>query len=688
MLDLDTLNAPQREAVVQWTGPMMILAGAGTGKTRVMTTRIARMLQEGVRGAEIVALTFTNKAAREMKERLLQLVPGEEVKKVSVSTFHSFCLRQLRSLPTKVGLKSGFKLLGTSDQLALIMRSLEEKSWQKIYAADQMLAAISSCKNWLISPDGLRSGVVPPQSYEQPPDWAAVAEIMELYERQLDFHQAIDFDDCIYKFVRLLQDNSTELARVHRKFHYFCVDEFQDTNYAQLELLRLMVGQQQHLCVVGDDDQSIYSWRGAMVENVFTLEQMFPAIKMIKLEQNYRCAPNILHASNHVIANNVKRKSKTLWSDKGASKPIRVAEFSTPENEARWVAKHILALSGRGYRFADIAVLYRANNQASCIEMALREARIPSHTVGGQSFFERKEVKDFLAYLRLLVDPGDRLAFWRVINTPNRGLGIASQEKLSRLAEQLKCTPFEAGKREAFLRQLPAATQQNLLDFYAIFECTHLSQASTAAECGYLCSQLLARTGLREQIKREAKTMNARLARLKYLEGLPAWVEKCAEHAFTDNRKGFSPQALFDRLTLGEDETRMVEEEAGNHVTLMTIHASKGLEYEAVVLTGLEEGTLPHRNSLGECVDHSAIDEERRLFYVAMTRAKKELAITCALNRPLAGRKERREKSRFLLEMPEDEKIVEWVSHEEAVMESPEAKKQSMLAKLAFLKDL
>jgi superfamily I DNA/RNA helicase len=396
-IDLSLLNPEQREAVENFSGPMLILAGAGTGKTRVITFRMAWMLEQSVPGSAIAAMTFTNKAAREMADRIAKVAgpaKARQLKDVSVSTFHSFCLKILRQYADVAGISPGFGIVDTGDQLDLVTRALKEKHWSGTVPVEDLHAAISRWKNDLLCPEDILQGKGHLASGY---DREMFSRIYDLYERQLRINRVIDFDDCIFKTWRLLCNHPEVQRALAQRYRYILVDEFQDTNFAQLSVLGMIGRHHNNVCVVGDDDQSIYSWRGAMYETLDHFEEMFPGTKLVKLEQNYRCSNVILDAANSLIRNNAKRKDKSLWSDSPTKTPIRLVPLDGAESEARWIAEQAMSLLGGGVRLGDIAVLYRANAQSRPVEMALREAGLRTRVYGGTGFFERKEVKDFLA---------------------------------------------------------------------------------------------------------------------------------------------------------------------------------------------------------------------------------------------------------------------------------------------------
>lgn len=670
MLDLSTLNPEQREAVTQTHGPIMILAGAGTGKTRVITCRIAYMLGSGISADSIVALSFTNKAAREMSERVQSLI-GDRSKKVWMGTFHSFCLSLLRQNATEADLSPGFGLADTSDQIDLVRKGLEEKGWSGLYQADRLHYQIGIAKNHLISPEDVRNGVGRDKIQG---DIAVLSEVYSLYERQLKLHRVIDFDDCIYKTVKLLSSNETVRAAARRKFKYLMVDEYQDTNLGQLKVLELLASDGHDVCVVGDDDQSIYSWRGAMYEVLERFEQLFPKTRIIKLEQNYRCTNVILGAANKVIRCNTKRKDKTLWSASTDLTPLTLVPCEDESGEAKFVTEKCLSLLGAGLEPRDIAILYRANAQAKTLELSLREARIPSKTYGGQSFFERKEVKDFVCYLRLVLDPEDRLALWRVINTPNRGIGLKTLEKIESDAKSSNKSPY----------QILASSESTAVKRFAeLLTTLHQLPRNTPDDILAVGHAILKQTGLENEIKVKTDNAPVRERKLQNLRSLPQWVAGLAEDLIK-SKGHFDQRALLDILTLDNDR-RDDKKTDGNHVALMTIHASKGLEFPAVFLVGLEEEQLPHKNSIQ---DPNAICEERRLFYVALTRAKTRLYLSYCIERQ-SGFQGRvlRTPSRFLDELPKDSfEFVSSASTTQARIKNETERKQQTVSKISALR--
>lgn len=683
-IDLDALNPQQREGTTHYEGPTMILAGAGTGKTRVITSRIVYMLDSGVEASSVAAMTFTNKAAREMRERIFDMTSKSRAKRLTIGTFHSFCLYLMRQYPKKFGLEKGFSLVGTSDQIDLVRRALDEKHWSGLYKADDILYQIGICKNWLLSPNQVLD---PPSGIagkikEYISDPALVSVCYELYERQLRLNSAIDFDDCIFKVVKALENDSELREKLQKRFRYILVDEFQDTNFAQFSILSLLAGPDKNVCVVGDDDQSIYSWRGAMYETLEKFRTEFQP-KIIKLEQNYRCTNVILNAANTIIKNNRLRMDKTLWSNTASEVPIDLIAHEDAIAESNWIAQKIISILGRGHKPIDIAILYRANAQAKSVEMALREAGIPYKTFGGQSFFERKEVKDCLSYLRLISNPDDHMALWRVINTPTRGIGLKTQERIAEIAKRLGRSPFsvieDSSLRDEFSTREASAIHKFVQTLLRVKNMQITDPSSFANIAEAICTEFQ----LVEHIKQTSKNPLSKQSKIEALKAIPRWLKKSAEDMIADEGT-LDSYRLLDRLTLSETPHDSDSDEKPNYVSLMTIHSSKGLEFPMVFLTGLEEGLLPHKNSTA---NQNSIDEERRLFYVAITRAKQKLHLSYAHLRQSGYQKEFKKPSRFLTELPSDgvdSKSLE--QHLAAEKNQAEVRKKSTISRLSSLR--
>lgn len=649
------LNPQQLEAVKHHQGPLMILAGAGTGKTRVITMRISHMLSLGISPESIVAMTFTNKAASEMKSRISELVGEKKAKKIWVSTFHRFCLNQLRKWPEEAQVSRHFSLVGTSDQLDIIKRILEEKGILSSFKPEQWLQQISACKNMLLSPEDLQSHQTDHLLLflNDPQQLEIFRTIYDHYERNLRLNRAIDFDDCIVKFVRLLRQHPNIKEQLQQSLRFLLVDEFQDTNQSQFVILSELAEKHHNICVVGDDDQSIYSWRGAMAETLEKFEAIFPNTKLIKLEQNYRSSNPILEIANNLIRHNKLRKDKTLWSQNTSTIVPTLCACYDNKDEARYIAESCLSLMGQGHQPKDIAILYRTNPQSKFLEMALKECRIPFKTFGGTSFFERREVKDFICYVRLIFNPNDHLALWRVLNTPPRGIGIKTREDIEQLAQKLNVSPFEVIRRLA-----ESKTNSALLAFVDSITSLADFKIQTAADLNVLGKRIINEFGLIAFIKKTTQDENRCTVKIEHLQSLPAWLESLGERSLKDNLEAGvqSPQnqpnipKILDQMTLDNDfeEQQKELEKNQNHVSLMTIHAAKGLEFPAVIIAGIEEELLPHKNSINSPL---GLSEERRLFYVAMTRAKEKLFMCYSRERQSGYQKSIRKKSRFLSEM-------------------------------------
>ena len=676
MLDLSGLNPQQYDAVTHYEGPTLILAGAGTGKTRVITMRMAYMLQMGIAPGRIAAMTFTNKAAKEMRERVGALVGLKVAHKLNIGTFHSFCLEVLRNYPTYVDTPDKFTLIGTSDQLDLVKKALDEKNWSGLYKADFLHSQIGMCKNWLLRPEDIIEAKKLPSGIGDP---YVLAEVYYLYERQLKLNRAIDFDDCILKVILGLRESPRLKELLLKRFHYFLVDEFQDTNMAQFAILEELASARNHVCAVGDDDQSIYSWRGAMYETLSKYQEIFKDTRLIKLEQNYRCTSVILDAANTVIANNQKRMEKTLWSDSKTHFPIELSNLEDAQAEARHIATKIVSNISNDYDPQDIAILYRTNSQAKLIEMALRECNLPYKTFGGQSFFARKEVKDFLSYLRIVGFPDDHLALWRIINVPPRGIGLKTQEIVEQKALELNQAPFRILASEPPDTQLAKKTSSFVQSVRALASLP----LNTPEDFIHLGDEIIRTFKLVDYIKSTSKNVMARQNRIENLRSLPKWLGKASEDSLKEYGK-IDSRKVLDSLTL-EAPPREEDGEKPHYISLMSIHASKGLEFPIVFLAGLEDGLLPHKNSIGRVED---IAEERRLLYVALTRAKQKLYLSYALARQTGFQKEIQVPSRFLKELPEDiQNAPNTAQSEEDRLKAKEEKKQKTINRLRSLRD-
>lgn len=674
MVDLGKLNPPQREAAGHGAGPLLILAGAGSGKTRVITFRIAHLLDQGVPPEAICAVTFTNKAAEEMRERVAALVNNRAVaKKLTIGTFHALGLQVLRMERKALGVPRGFTIYDGSDQLGLVreaMRSIHDGD--RRLDAKAILTRISLAKNAFIAPDEYEGN--PADDYD-----AMTVHVFPKYQEQLRSCAAFDFDDLIVEPVRLWDKDPEARARWNSRFTYVMVDEFQDTNRAQLRMVQTLVELHNNLVVVGDDDQSIYSWRGADTTNILDFEKLFANAKVVKLEQNYRSTKSILAAANTVIANNKNRHGKTLWSELGDGEMITHAVAATAEVEAQWIAREIVTLVKAGRRFSDVAILYRSNIQSKLIEEELRTHEVPYVMYGGQQFYERKEVKDIIAYLRIAVSPRDELALRRIINYPTRGIGAQSIDKLVTAAHTGGGTMWDAlattevtGPARTGIEKLKTAVErlrhgiENGLDLVA----------STKG--------LIEDIGLYDDLRAASPSITAAQRRIDNITGLLASLQR-----FMDKGKGIDKLAEYLRhLSLDSSDDNKQEE--GERVVLTTLHGAKGLEFPVCFMIGLEEELLPHARTLNPQatdvmdVDHATdVSEERRLCYVGITRAQRKLYLTRAATRVSRGRIMPRTPSRFLLEIP-DELLEIRDLGEEARQKVPENEVRDFFASFSF----
>jgi len=663
------LNPRQREAVRHISGPLLVLAGAGSGKTSVITQKIAYLIQEcGIPASKIVAVTFTNKASREMKERAGKLVQGKEARGLTVSTFHNLGLNILRREMEFFGLKSGFSIFDAEDSKGLIGELLhQENASDKI---DLIRNLISSFKNELVSPAEAVSRA------ENDAELLA-AKVYEVYNRHLRAYNAVDFDDLILLPTTGFRDNKELREKWQNRVHYLLVDEYQDTNSAQYLLVKLLVGSRGALTAVGDDDQSIYAWRGARPENLVELTKDFPSLTVVKLEQNYRSTGRILKAANAVIANNPHVFEKKLWSQIGMGDPIRILTCPNEDAEAERVATDILnyKMMHRS-EFRDFAVLYRGNFQSRLLETKLRELQIPYKVSGGQSFFSRAEIKDVMAYLRLIINPDDDNAFLRVVNTPKREIGPATLEKLGSYSQQRSCSMLAACDEMGLGLHLTERQLGNLQDFSQWL----LQTAREVIDGDSLNAirQMLIDIQYDDHLRDTSGTPGVAEKRIENVQSFLASIQRLAEKADDEDDKTI--EHVIRKLVLMDILEQQAEEDDSDRVQLMTLHAAKGLEFPHTYIMGLEEDLLPHRNS----IEAETIEEERRLMYVGITRARKTLTLTHASRRKSAGENMPTTPSRFLEELPQDD--LEWEGR--TSNRSPEEKKTLGHAHLAGLKDM
>ncbi|MFD2211873.1 DNA helicase PcrA [Virgibacillus halophilus] len=636
---LKGLNKQQQEAVKHTEGPLLIMAGAGSGKTRVLTHRIAYLMNEkDVSPRNILAITFTNKAAREMKERVQRLV-GAAGDNMWVSTFHSMCVRILRRDIDRIGYNRAFTILDSSDQLSVIKQVLKNRNIDpKKFEPRAMLSQISSAKNELVTPEQFNEKVG--NFYDR-----QVGQVYEGYQKILRKNQSLDFDDLIMQTINLFQKVPEVLEYYQRRFQYIHVDEYQDTNHAQYYLVKLLASRFQNLCVVGDSDQSIYRWRGADITNILSFEKDYPSARAVFLEQNYRSTKSILQAANKVIANNSGRKPKNLWTENPDGAKISYFQGSTEQEEALFVTDKIQQLiREEGYKPSDMAILYRTNAQSRAIEDTFMKSGIGYQMVGGTKFYDRKEIKDMIAYLRLITNPNDDISFTRVVNEPKRGIGKTSMEKLAAYATQHGISLFDAVKEVQYTGVSKKAA--NALDGFAHLIQT-LSQQQEFLTATDMVEAVLERTGYEETLKNE-RTIEAQ-SRLENLEEFKTVTHDFEEKAEEDK----TLLAFLTDLALIADIDKVDEEDPDNDskVVLMTLHAAKGLEFPVVFLIGLEENVFPHSRSM---FDDDEMEEERRLAYVGITRAEKILYLTHAKMRTIYGRTNMNPISRFINEIPEE----------------------------------
>ncbi|MFS0820656.1 DNA helicase PcrA [Bacillus sp. 1P02SD] len=632
------LNEQQQEAVKATDGPLLIMAGAGSGKTRVLTHRIAYlMVEKQVAPWNILAITFTNKAAREMKERV-QAILGGAAEDIWISTFHSMCVRILRRDIDRLGFNRNFSILDTTDQLSVIKNILKEKNIDpKKFDPRSILGTISSAKNELQTPEEYEKTAG--GMYEQ-----IVSDVYKLYQKRLRKNQALDFDDLIMITIQLFKRVPEVLEFYQRKFQYIHVDEYQDTNRAQYILVKLLASRFKNLCVVGDSDQSIYRWRGADIANILSFEKDYKNAKVILLEQNYRSTQRILKAANQVIQNNMNRKAKNLWTENDEGNKIFYYRADSESGEAQFVAGKIRELVNGGKRsYKDIAILYRTNAQSRVMEEVLLKSNINYQIVGGIKFYDRKEIKDILAYLRVIANPDDDISLTRIINVPKRGIGATSIDKIANYAIAQDLSIFQA-LQEVEQIGLSAKITNSLREFRDLIN--NWDQMQDYLSVTELVESVLEKTGYLEALKTE-KTLESQ-SRIENIEEFLS-VTQNFEKANDDK----SLVAFLTDLALVADIDKLEEDEndKNNAVVLMTLHSAKGLEFPVVFLMGLEEGVFPHSRSL---MEEAEMEEERRLAYVGITRAEEELYISNAQMRTLYGRTSMNPVSRFIAEIPEE----------------------------------
>lgn len=641
---LNGMNPRQKEAVLHTDGPLLLMAGAGSGKTRVLTHRIAYLIEEKeVNPWNILAITFTNKAAKEMKERVNAILAsgGEDV---WVSTFHSMCVRILRRDVDFIGYNRNFTIIDSSEQLTLMKRILKELNIDpKKYDPRSILGTISQAKNSLQTPQDFAK--MQGSYYEE-----IAAKCYAAYQKELQYNQCMDFDDLIMNTIRLFEEHPDSLTYYQNKFHYIHVDEYQDTNHAQYTLVNLLAGRFRNLCVVGDADQSIYGWRGADMQNILDFEKDYPDAAVILLEQNYRSTKNILSAANQVIENNSNRKPKNLWTENKEGNKITYYRADNERDETRFIVDRMQEEIRSNHRnYGDFAILYRTNAQSRVMEETLLKANIPYKMVGGHKFYDRKEIKDILAYLNVLANPQDSISFERIVNSPKRGIGPGSIEKLRSFASLHEWPLLEAAQNVDLANIGGKAGQQLGAFGEMIQEVTQMIQYLTVTE---LTKEVLDRSGYLEDLKIQ-NTLEAQ-ARIENLEEFLTVTQEFDEQFEQQNEE--DADAPEEKLTVFLNDLALVSdidnlEEDASQVTLMTLHAAKGLEFPVVFLIGLEEGVFPLSRAL---MEESELEEERRLAYVGITRAEEALYLTNAFSRTLYGRTQYNRPSRFVEEIDQE----------------------------------
>jgi DNA helicase-2/ATP-dependent DNA helicase PcrA len=671
------LNPEQEQAVRTTEGPLLILAGAGTGKTRVITARVAYLIAQGVGPDEILAVTFTNKAANEMRERLAAMIDPVQARRVTMSTFHALCMRILRQDIERLGYKKNFAIYDEGDTTGLLKKIITRTA-----AKDEKLdpgvakAFISKAKN---------NGWSAPEGEE-----SLVGAVFARYQAELKTLNAVDFDDLLLLAVKLLNEHPDVRTRWTRRYRYLMVDEFQDTNRLQLELVSLLArepdapaGTKPNVAVVGDDDQSIYGWRGAEVSNILEFEAHFPDPAVIKLEQNYRSTTAILSTANSLIRNNPRRRPKKLWSATEGGNKVRILQMPDDRQEAEFIAQEIdQRVANEGAKHEDFAILYRMNAQSRSIEQQLRELRIPYRVVGGKSFFDAREVKDFLAYASCLLDPGDDVSLLRIINTPARGIGASLVERATEASIRKGCSVHAILQDPEFLEELGPRARQSVDAFVGFLDRHETRMCEPLVDQAAVLREFIEETGYLADLARTCKTPEEAVKREGKVREMMRWFEENLAREKGGEKGGL--RGFLDDMLLRQEKEAEEGEEQERGVTLITLHAAKGLEYPHVYLVGLEEGLLPHDRSKLE----GTVDEERRLLYVGITRARKTLCLSWCRNRVKYGGASPCMVSSFVKELDPA-----WVEHRnvDEILNAPvaqEAAKARFDRLLAFLDNI
>ena len=630
-MDLTALNNEQRHAAETLEGPVLILAGAGSGKTRALTYRVANLIDHGVSAWNILALTFTNKAAKEMKTRVEQLIGPEKAEEARISTFHSTCARILRRDIEKIGYSRSFTIYDDDDQQRVLKEILKQQNIDdRFLPVKEVRARISDAKNKMMTPD----------------EWflktfrdrrnSMIHDVMTEYEKRMKALNALDFDDLLLKTLILLADHPPVLETYRRRFRYVLVDEYQDTNRTQYELIRLLTAESRNLCVVGDDDQSIYGWRGADIRNILEFENDYPDATVIKLEQNYRSSGNILDAANQLIAHNEGRKDKTLWTEHGAGDLIKAYCAQDEREEAAWIVQQMQELRKAGAPLGEIAILYRTNAQSRIPEEVLMQAGIPYKVFGGQKFYERKEIKDILAYLRVIANPADDVSLTRIINVPKRAIGDSTVQLLTEYAGRQGIPLYAA--LAALPEDLGSRAKNSVGEFFKMM--TRLCALKESMDLEGFIDEMIRITGLEEQYQKEdTEEARGRIENIREFRG--------SVHEFAQMAEGAGLEDYLENVALVTDLDR--DDGQNGYAVLMTLHSAKGLEFDNVFIPGMEEGIFPSARSMEE---DDRLEEERRLMYVGITRARRRLFLTRASERMLYNQYSHNPPSRFLDEIP------------------------------------
>jgi ATP-dependent DNA helicase Rep len=663
------LNPEQQAAVKQVERPLLVLAGAGSGKTRVITEKIAYLVKQGLPARHIAALTFTNKAAREMQSRVSKLLHGNQSYGLRVSTFHSLGLDILRKEHKSLGYKPSITLFDDYDKITTIKSLLaQEVGNYDAKDVEKYAAKIGQWKNDLITPEQA--------AFDASTDYYGhAAQIYASYTRCLYAYNAVDFDDLILMPVLLFQSHPEVLTKWQNRIRYLLVDEYQDTNLTQYQLVKLLVGNTAKFTVVGDDDQSIYAWRGAQPENLAQLQRDFPRLEVIKLEQNYRSTGRILKVANHLIANNPHAFEKRLWSKLEHGEPLKVLSHADETIEASQIVSELVHHKLlNGTRHQDYAILYRGNHQARGFEQVLRERNVPYFISGGTSFFAYAEVKDVLSYLRLLSNPADDAAFLRIVNTPRREIGASTLEKLGIYARERHVSLFDACGEMGLNSRLSETSRSRLQHFYDWMtkQATKIYEAENKIVG---INELLEQVGYQHYLREESSTREAAKRREDNVQDLFSWLQRLIDKNTADGEE-FSLSDLTAKVMLLDILERQREDEVADQVSLMTLHAAKGLEFPHVFLVGVEERILPHQNS----IDAGTVEEERRLTYVGITRAQKTCTLSYCTHRKLRGQKDECSPSRFLDELPAED--LRWKGRHKVSQEEKDENRRSTISKL------